>query len=90
MAENIVHQVLLRAACRTRRPGPRASACSCSCPCQRRRLLGERNDAHCVSIEHKLCIAKASPTAVAGSSVTTAAIGEIVGEPNRAWSMRSS
>ena len=44
--------------------------------------LGERNDAHCVSIEHKLGI-KASPTAVLQFGDHGGAIGEIVGEPNR-------
>ena len=44
--------------------------------------LGLRNDAHCVSIEHKLGI-KASPTAVLQFGDHGGAIGEIVGEPNR-------
>ncbi|PRD64357.1 acyl-CoA dehydrogenase [Malikia granosa] len=44
--------------------------------------LGERNDAHCVSIEHKLGI-KASPTAVLQFGDHGGAIGELVGEPNR-------
>ena len=44
--------------------------------------LGARNDAHCVSIEHKLGI-KASPTAVLQFGDHGGAIGELVGEPNR-------
>ncbi|MEN9865960.1 MAG: hypothetical protein RL748_1550, partial [Pseudomonadota bacterium] len=44
--------------------------------------LGERNDVHCVSIEHKLGI-KASPTAVLQFGDHGGAIGELVGEENR-------
>lgn len=44
--------------------------------------LGERNDAHCVSIEHKLGI-KASPTAVLQFGDHGGAIGTMVGEENR-------
>ncbi|WP_442762400.1 acyl-CoA dehydrogenase [Malikia spinosa] len=44
--------------------------------------LGARNDAHCVSIEHKLGI-KASPTAVLQFGDHGGAIGELVGQPNR-------
>ncbi|MEY4757810.1 MAG: hypothetical protein RJA34_2708 [Pseudomonadota bacterium] len=44
--------------------------------------LGARNDAWCVSIEHKLGI-KASPTAVLQFGDHGGAIGELVGEPNR-------
>ncbi|MDR6215871.1 acyl-CoA dehydrogenase [Paracidovorax wautersii] len=54
--------------------------------------LGERNDAHCVSIEHKLGI-KASPTAVLqfgdglaasiADSAGPGAVGYLVGEENR-------
>ncbi|SHF53134.1 hypothetical protein SAMN02745117_02136 [Lampropedia hyalina DSM 16112] len=44
--------------------------------------LGERNDAHCVSIEHKLGI-KASPTAVLQFGDNGGAIGYLVGEENR-------
>jgi 3-(methylthio)propanoyl-CoA dehydrogenase len=44
--------------------------------------LGERNDVHCVSIEHKLGI-KASPTAVLQFGDHGGAIGTIVGEENR-------
>ncbi|MDD3936355.1 acyl-CoA dehydrogenase [Rhodoferax sp.] len=44
--------------------------------------LGKRNDAWCVSIEHKLGI-KASPTAVLQFGDQGGAIGELVGEANR-------
>ncbi|WP_394779379.1 acyl-CoA dehydrogenase, partial [Undibacterium sp.] len=44
--------------------------------------LGSRNDAHCVSIEHKLGI-KASPTAVLQFGDNGGAIGTLVGEENR-------
>ena len=44
--------------------------------------LGERNDVHCVSIEHKLGI-KASPTAVLQFGDYGGAIGYLIGEENR-------
>ena len=44
--------------------------------------LGERNDAWCVSIEHKLGI-KASPTAVLQFGDNGGAVGYLVGEENR-------
>ena len=44
--------------------------------------LGARNDAHCVSIEHKLGI-KASPTAVLQFGDNGGAIGYLVGQENR-------
>src|SRR5262249_53373032 len=44
--------------------------------------LGARNDAHCVSIEHKLGI-KASPTAVLQFGDHGGAVGWLVGEENR-------
>ena len=44
--------------------------------------LGERNDVHCVSIEHKLGI-KASPTAVLQYGDHGGAVGYIVGQENR-------
>jgi len=44
--------------------------------------LGERNDVHCVSIEHKMGI-KASPTAVLQYGDHGGAIGHLVGEENR-------
>jgi hypothetical protein len=44
--------------------------------------LGERNDAYCVSIEHKLGI-KASPTAVLQFGDHGGAVGQLIGEENR-------
>ncbi len=44
--------------------------------------LGERNDAHCVSIEHKLGI-KASPTAVLQFGDNGGAVGQLIGQENR-------
>jgi 3-(methylthio)propanoyl-CoA dehydrogenase len=44
--------------------------------------LGERNDVHCVSIEHKLGI-KASPTAVLQFGDHAGATGYLVGQENR-------
>ncbi len=44
--------------------------------------LGERNDVHCVSIEHKLGI-KASPTAVLQYGDHSGAVGYLVGQENR-------
>jgi len=44
--------------------------------------LGERNDVHCVSIEHKLGI-KASPTAVLQYGDNGGAIGYLIGQENR-------
>ncbi len=44
--------------------------------------LGERNDAYCVSIEHKMGI-KASPTAVLQFGDNGGAVGYLVGEENR-------
>jgi acyl-CoA dehydrogenase len=44
--------------------------------------LGERNDAHCVSLEHKLGI-HASPTCVMVYGDNGGAVGYLLGEPNR-------
>ena len=44
--------------------------------------LGARNDAHCVSIEHKLGI-KASPTAVLQFGDKGGAVGHLIGQENR-------
>ena len=44
--------------------------------------LGMRNDAHCVSIEHKLGI-KASPTAVLQFGDQGGAVGQLIGQENR-------
>ena len=44
--------------------------------------LGERNDVHCVSIEHKLGI-KASPTAVLQFGDNGGAVGHLIGQENQ-------
>ena len=44
--------------------------------------LGDRNDVHCVSIEHKLGI-KASPTAVLQFGDHGGAVGQLIGQENR-------
>lgn len=43
---------------------------------------GERNDVHCVSLEHKLGL-RASPTAVMAYGQEHGAVGYLLGEPNR-------
>jgi alkylation response protein AidB-like acyl-CoA dehydrogenase len=82
MAENIVHLVLARVAGAPEGvkgislflvPKFRVNADG---------SLGARNDAHCVSIEHKMGI-KASPTAVLQFGDHGGAIGELIGEENR-------
>jgi len=84
MAENIVHLVLARVA---GAPEGVKGISLFICP----KVLdgGERNDVHCVSIEHKMGI-KASPTAVLqyGDGITNpggaaGAIGYLVGQENR-------
>ena len=82
MAENIVHLVLART------PDAPAGVKGISLFIVPKFLvnadgtLGVRNDAHCVSIEHKLGI-KASPTAVLHFGDHGGAIGTLVGEENR-------
>ena len=82
MAENIIHLVLARC------PGAPEGVKGISLFVVPKFLvnadgsLGERNDAHCVSIEHKLGI-KASPTAVLQFGDHGGAIGYLVGEENR-------
>ncbi|MGK5077847.1 acyl-CoA dehydrogenase [Janthinobacterium sp. HLX7-2] len=82
MAENIVHLVLART------PDAPAGVKGISLFIVPKLLvnadgsLGARNDAHCVSIEHKLGI-KASPTAVLQFGDHGGAIGTLVGEENR-------
>jgi len=82
LAENIVHLVLART------PDAPAGVKGISLFIVPKFLvnadgsLGERNDAHCVSIEHKLGI-KASPTAVLQFGDHGGAIGTLVGEENR-------
>jgi alkylation response protein AidB-like acyl-CoA dehydrogenase len=82
MAENIIHLVLART------PDAPAGVKGISlfilpkCHVNADGSLGERNDVHCVSIEHKLGI-KASPTAVLQFGDHGGAIGTLVGEENR-------
>ncbi|CDG84786.1 acyl-CoA dehydrogenase [Janthinobacterium agaricidamnosum] len=82
LAENIVHLVLART------PDAPAGVKGISLFIVPKFLvnadgsLGERNDAHCVSIEHKLGI-KASPTAVLQFGDHGGAVGTLVGEENR-------
>ena len=82
MADNIVHLVLARV------PGAPEGVKGISLFLVSKFLvnadgsLGARNDAHCVSIEHKLGI-KASPTAVLQFGDHGGAIGTLIGEENR-------
>jgi len=82
MAENIVHLVLARV------PGAPEGVKGISLFVVPKYLvnadgsLGARNDAHCISIEHKLGI-KASPTAVLQFGEHGGAVGQLVGEENR-------
>ncbi|MFC7514848.1 acyl-CoA dehydrogenase [Herbaspirillum sp. GCM10030257] len=82
MAENIVHLVLART------PNAPEGVKGISLFIVPKFLVnadgspGERNDVHCVSIEHKLGI-KASPTAVLQFGDHGGAIGTLVGEENR-------
>jgi len=82
MAENIVHLVLARA---TGAPEGVKGISLFVVPkflANADGTLGERNDVHCVSIEHKLGI-KASPTAVLQYGDHGGATAYIVGEENR-------
>ena len=82
MAENIVHLVLARVA---GAPEGVKGISLFVCPkfmVNADGTLGARNDAHCVSIEHKMGI-KASPTAVLQFGDNGGAIGHLVGEENR-------
>jgi alkylation response protein AidB-like acyl-CoA dehydrogenase len=82
MAENIVHFVLART------PGAPEGVKGISLFIVPKFLvnadgsLGERNDVHCVSLEHKLGI-KASPTAVLQYGDHGGAVGALIGEENR-------
>ena len=82
MAENIIHLVLART------PDAPPGVKGISLFIVPKFLINEdgspgaRNDAHCVSIEHKLGI-KASPTAVLQFGDNGGAIGTLVGEENR-------
>ncbi len=82
MAENIVHLVLARV---TGAPEGVKGISLFVVPkflVNKDLSLGERNDVHCVSIEHKLGI-KASPTAVLQFGDHGGAAGYLVGEENR-------
>ena len=82
MADNIVHLVLGRVA---GAPDGVKGISLFVCPkfmVKDDGSLGERNDVHCVSIEHKMGI-KASPTAVLQFGDNGGAIGYLVGEENR-------
>jgi acyl-CoA dehydrogenase len=82
MAKNIIHLVLART------PGAPEGVKGISLFVVPKFLvntdgsLGERNDVHCVSIEHKLGI-KASPTAVLQFGDHGGAVAYLVGEENR-------
>ena len=82
MAENIVHLVLART------PNAPEGVKGISLFIVPKFLIdedgapGERNDVHCVSIEHKLGI-KASPTAVLQFGDHGGAVGYLIGEENR-------
>ena len=82
MAENIVHLVLARV---SGAPEGVKGISLFICPKMKVRpdgSLGERNDVHCVSIEHKLGI-KASPTAVLQFGDHGGAVAYLVGQENR-------
>ena len=82
MAENIVHLVLARV---TGAPEGVKGISLFVVPkfmVEKDGAIGERNDVHCVSIEHKLGI-KASPTAVLQYGDHGGAVGYLVGEENR-------
>ncbi|HYF42316.1 MAG TPA: acyl-CoA dehydrogenase [Ramlibacter sp.] len=82
MAENIVHLVLARV---TGAPEGVKGISLFVVPkflVNQDGSLGARNDAHCVSIEHKLGI-KASPTAVLQFGDRGGALGYLVGQENR-------
>ena len=82
MAENLVHLVLARV---SGAPEGVKGISLFICPkfmVKADGSLGERNDVHCVSIEHKLGI-KASPTAVLQYGDHGGAVGYLVGQENR-------
>ena len=82
MAENIVHLVLARV---TGAPEGVKGISLFVVPkfmAKADGSLGQRNDVHCVSIEHKLGI-KASPTAVLQYGDHGGAVGYLVGQENR-------
>ena len=82
MAENIVHLVLARVAGAPEGVKGISLFVVPKFMVNKDGTLGARNDAHCVSIEHKLGI-KASPTAVLQFGDNGGAIGYLVGQENR-------
>ncbi|MEO8154166.1 MAG: acyl-CoA dehydrogenase [Rhizobacter sp.] len=82
MAENIVHLVLARVVGAPEGVKGISLFVVPKFMVQADGSLGARNDAHCVSIEHKLGI-KASPTAVLQFGDHGGAIGTLVGQENR-------
>ena len=82
MAENIVHLVLARVAGAPEGVKGISLFVVPKFMVNKDGSLGERNDVHCVSIEHKLGI-KASPTAVLQFGDHGGALGYLVGQENR-------
>ena len=82
MAENIVHLVLARVAGAPEGVKGISLFVVPKFMVKADGSLGERNDVHCVSIEHKLGI-KASPTAVLQYGDHGGAVGYLVGQENR-------
>jgi alkylation response protein AidB-like acyl-CoA dehydrogenase len=82
MAENIVHLVLARVSGAPEGVKGISLFLSPKYLVKPDGTLGERNDVHCVSIEHKLGI-KASPTAVLQFGDHGGAVGYLIGEENR-------
>ncbi|WP_298208323.1 acyl-CoA dehydrogenase [Acidovorax sp.] len=82
MAENIVHLVLARVAGAPEGVKGISLFVVPKFMVNKDGTLGARNDAHCVSIEHKLGI-KASPTAVLQFGDNGGAVGYLVGQENR-------
>ena len=82
MAENIVHLVLARVAGAPEGVKGISLFVVPKFMVNQDGSLGDRNDVHCVSIEHKLGI-KASPTAVLQYGDKGGAVGYVVGEENR-------
>jgi alkylation response protein AidB-like acyl-CoA dehydrogenase len=82
MAENIIHLVLARVAGAPEGVKGISLFIVPKFIVQADGTLGERNDAHCVSIEHKLGI-KASPTAVLQFGDHGGAVGQLIGQENR-------
>jgi 3-(methylthio)propanoyl-CoA dehydrogenase len=77
MADNIVHLVLARVV-----GAPEGVKGISLFICPKFMPDGQRNDVHCVSIEHKLGI-KASPTAVLQYGDHGGAVGHLIGQENR-------